>query len=240
MLSLHRTDSILTVDTIQLYDSVSQILEAKIPKSDVPDVYRRIARLYDLWALLTESKARIRCLDLADVHDGETVLEVAVGTGLLFADIVEKNPSGRNVGIDLTKAMLERARARIVKSGATNVSLSIGDAYALDCADQAFDLVVNTYMFDLLPEQDFADILAEFRRVLKPGGRVVLANMTKPDRWCQAFWEWLYTINPRLMGGCRGVLLQPYLCSAGFVEVRHETLSQLGFPSELLIGIRPM
>ena len=91
--------------------------EARLDKSKVPDTYRRIAALYDAWARLTESRARDRCLELAAIRDGESVLEVAVGTGLAFEKIIEANPSGRNEGIDLTDAMLARADARARKTG---------------------------------------------------------------------------------------------------------------------------
>ena len=55
--------------------------DAKIAKEQVSDVYSKIAPLYDLWARLTETNARDRCLELAAIQDGEDVLEVAVGTG---------------------------------------------------------------------------------------------------------------------------------------------------------------
>ena len=88
------------------------MLPARLSKDNVPHVYRRLAPAYDLWARLTETRARARCLELAAVRDGESVLEVAVGTGLGFADILSRNPTGRNDGIDLTPQMLARARAK--------------------------------------------------------------------------------------------------------------------------------
>ena len=83
------------------------ILEAKVKKNDIPKVYKTIAGGYDLWGRLTEVKARKRCLELASINDGESVLEVAVGTGLAFTEILKLNPNGRNEGFDLTKEMLE-------------------------------------------------------------------------------------------------------------------------------------
>jgi len=93
------------------------MLDAKIRKEQVPGVYTRIAPLYDTWAWLTEREARKRCLELADIQNGEDVLEVAVGTGLAFAKILEANPSGHNEGIDLTSAMLRRAERRAAHTG---------------------------------------------------------------------------------------------------------------------------
>lgn len=211
--------------------------EARLDKSKVPDTYRRIAALYDAWARLTESRARDRCLELAAIRDGESVLEVAVGTGLAFEKIIEANPSGRNEGIDLTDAMLARAEARARKTGSGNFRLSVGDAYDLEFGDDSFDVVVNNYMFDLLPEQDFPRVLSEFRRVLRPGGRLVIVNMTTGERWYNGIWSLIYSINPAVLGGCRGVSLVAHLQAAGFTGIEREYLSQATFPSEIIAAL---
>ncbi len=130
--------------------------------------------------------------------------------------------------------MLEKARARAAQSGVSGYDISVGDAYALRFPDSQFDLLMNAYMFDLLPEEDFATVLKEFKRVLKPNGRIVLVNMTKAERFYQRIWESIYHINPRWLGGCRGVLLSPALSKAGFKDVQREMVSQLGFPSEII------
>ena len=170
--------------------------DARIRQSHISDLYSKIAPGYDLWARLTESKARDRCLEIAAIENGESVLEVAVGTGLAFERILRANPSGRNEGIDLTEAMLIRAEKRAASAGIKNYHLAVGDAYALDFPDNDFDVLINNYMFDLLPEDDFPTVLAEFRRVLRPGGRLVLVNMTKGVRWYNSIWEWVYRMNP--------------------------------------------
>ena len=213
-----------------------QILSAGIKKSDVPRIYKNIASVYDIWARLAESKARDRCLELARIRDGESVLEVAVGTGLTFLEILRLNSTGQNEGIDLTEEMLNRAKEKAKNLGVFNYRLEIGDAYNLPYPDNSFDLVINNYMFDLLPEEDFSVVLVEFKRVLRPGGRLVLVNMTKPEHWYNSVWENIYRVNPAWMGGCRGVFLQPHLESVGFVDVRREFISQLTFPSEVVYG----
>ena len=212
---------------------------AKLPKERISDVYNRIAPLYDTWAWLTETKARSRCLELAAVQDGEDVLEVAVGTGLAFVKILTANPSGRNEGVDLTAAMLIRAERRAARTGLRGYHLRVGDAYDLDFPNDSFDVLVNNYMFDLLPERDFPVILEEFKRVLRPGGRLALVNMTRGARWYNGTWDRLYRINPALLGGCRGVSLMPLLQRSGFRQTKREYFSQLTFPSEVVFGIAP-
>lgn len=215
------------------------MLRARVDKAQVASIYRRIAPSYDLWAWLTERKARNRCLDLGAIRDGESVLEVAVGTGLAFERILSANPTGCNEGIDLTQAMLARALKKAARSGADNYRLRIGDAYDLDFPADSFDLLLNNYMFDLLPEEDFAVVLREFRRVLRPGGRLAMVNMTFGKRWYNGLWERIYRINPALLGGCRGVSLLPELSAGGFTQCRREYMSQFTFPSEIVTGIAP-
>lgn len=212
-------------------------MEAKLSKDDVRAAYRKVAWVYYLWSGLTESKARRRCLEVAAIKNGESVLEVAVGTGVLFEKLLKLNPAGRNEGIDLTEEMVTRARARAQKSGASDYVLKVGDAYHLENADHAFDVVLNNYLFDLIPEKDFVVVLSEFRRVLRPGGRLVLVNMTKGAGWFTTVWEWLYKTWPSLLGGCRGIELAPYVEDVGFEQVRREFISQLGFPSEVIFGV---
>lgn len=209
------------------------IQNAKLNKIEVVQVYSRIAFVYDVWGKLTESKARRRALQLANIQNGENVLEVAVGTGLAFQEIVKANPDGKNIGIDLTQAMLDKARKKLGQSK-SNYELRIGDAYDLPFETAQFDILINNYMFDLLPEADFLPVLYQFKRVLKPGGRLILINMTKGERFYEKLYEEIYRINPSQLGGCRGVLLAEPLAKAGFKNIRREMLSQLGFPSEII------
>ena len=115
-----------------------------------------------------------------------------------------------------------------------NYQVSTGDAYDLKFSNRQFDLLMNNYMFDLLPEKDFVQVLNEFKRVLKPTGRIVLVNMTRGKHFHERFWEAVYRVNPRWLGGCRGVFLSEALHKAGFTEIARETVSQFGFPSEII------
>lgn len=216
------------------------MIEAKIAKAHVPRIYRRIAPGYDAWGWLTEGKARRRCLELAAIRDGEDVLEVAVGTGLAFREILESNPTGRCEGVDLTQEMLIRAEAKAAKTGNSNYRLRIGDAYQLDFPDNSFDVLINNYMFDLLPQDDFTAVLAEFLRVLRPRGRLAMINMTVGERWYNGLWEQIYRLSPALLGGCRGILLQPFLEQCGYTHIRREFVSQFTFPSEIVTAVAPV
>lgn len=206
---------------------------AGVPPAEIPRIYTRLAPMYDFWARLTESRARE--LAVAHVRDGEHVLEVAVGTGLAFETLVHANPHGRTEGVDLTPAMLERAR-RKVRGLPGKHALSIADACALPFANASFDLVLNSYMLDLMPAAGIARVLAELRRVLRSTGRLVLVNMAEPPPRRRAAYLWLYRRAPRLLGGCRPVALTSALEQAGFTIATREIVTQLGFPSELILA----
>lgn len=216
--------------------SQPEILAAKLSKERVPEVYAERARFYDVWGKFTESKAQERSLEIANIQDGESVLEVAVGTGLIFAQLLKQNRSGWNEGVDVTEAMLNKAKERANQSGTTNYRLRIGDAYDLEFENGRFDLLINNYMFDLLPKADFPQVLAEFHRVLKPGGRLLLVNMAKGKRWYNQVWESLYKRNETSMAGCRGVSMDAPLEANGFTVTHHEYISQMTFPSEIILA----
>lgn len=147
-----------------------ETLDARLSQKDIVTLYDSISGVYDLWGTLAESRARNRAVELADIRDGQKILEVAVGTGLAFYEIVKRNRNGQNLGIDISPGMLNKAQKRLGKLGAGNYELKLGSAFQLPAEDGQFDLVVNNYMFDLIPYDQMDLILSEFRRVLKKRG----------------------------------------------------------------------
>jgi ubiquinone/menaquinone biosynthesis C-methylase UbiE len=211
----------------------SRILEAKDPDR-VPAIYSRIAPVYEIWARLAEARPRRRVLELAAVRDGEDVLEVATGTGAQLAELARRNPAGRTVGVELAEGMLRQTRQRLAAQGLQRVELHQASALAMPLEDDSFDLLVNGYMLDLLPRDDIPRAAAEFRRVLRPGGRLVLSNMTVGERRVHRVWDTLYARGINLTANCRGVLAEPVLEELGFTDVRREYMAQMGFPSEIV------
>ena len=157
-------------------------LDARIDQADIPNVYGRIARVYDMWGRLTESRAVARAIELAAIEDGQSILEVAVGTGVAFREILKRNPHGRNLGIDLSPAMLARAKARMRDLSGVDYRLEIGTAFDLPARSESVDILFNSYMFDLIPYADMNRILDEFTRVLKPEGALLAFFGTSQPR----------------------------------------------------------
>jgi ubiquinone/menaquinone biosynthesis C-methylase UbiE len=211
-----------------------RILEVKSPPDEVPRVYTRLASVYEGWARLTESAARRRVLELADPRRGDDVLEVATGTGVQLVRLAQASPEGRTVGVEPSEGMLRQTRRRLRDAGLDRVETVAASALDLPLTDESFDLVVNGYMLDLLPRDDIPRALSEFKRVLRPGGRLVLSNMTVGERRRHRVWDWAYAHGVVLTANCRGVLAAPVLAELGFVDVHREYLAQMSFPTEIV------
>ena len=211
-----------------------KILNRKFSENEVKDSYSKVAWFYDFWSWLTESKAAKKVIEIANIKDGESILEVAVGTGLVFKEILKLNPSGINKGIEISPSMLSRANKRLSKLNNSNYMLEIGNAYHLPFKDNSFDLVVNNFMMDLLPEKDFEKILSEFYRVIKPSGRAVISTMAFGQKWYNKFWHWIARKLPDLLTGCRPVSIVRNLEEVGFIIEKTEQVSQNTFPAEII------
>jgi predicted CoA-binding protein/ubiquinone/menaquinone biosynthesis C-methylase UbiE len=211
-----------------------RILDARGNREQTARIYSRLAPVYEVWARLAESRPRRRVLELAAVRDGEDVLEVATGTGVQLVALASRNRSGRTVGVELAEGMFTQTRRRLRRAGVEQLELQRASALALPFEDESFDLLVNGYMLDLLPKDEIELALAEFRRVLRPGGRVVLSNMTLGERRSHRIWDALYARGIVLTANCRGVLAAPVLEQLGFERVEREYMAQLAFPTEIV------
>jgi demethylmenaquinone methyltransferase/2-methoxy-6-polyprenyl-1,4-benzoquinol methylase len=167
-----------------------------------------------------EIEHHAEALRLANIQPGEHGLDVACGTGRGTVGLAQAvGSNGRVDALDLSEAMLGQASSKIEKFGLDDrVHFKQGNARELPYPDATFDLVYNGYMFDLIPLSGFTPILKEMARVLKPGGRLVLVNMSKPNSR-KTFFERVYEMGWAVMP-CRPVLMSPYLEPAGFQNVQ--------------------
>ncbi len=110
------------------------------------------------------------------VMPGETVLDLGCGAGtdLLIAAQMT-GPSGRAIGADMTPSMLARARASADAMGLTNVALHESLIESLPLEDESVDVVISNGVIDLIPDKDA--VFAEIDRVLRPGGRLQVADV---------------------------------------------------------------
>jgi SAM-dependent methyltransferase len=114
---------------------------------------------------------------LGRLSPGELVLDVGCGAGtdtLVAAQMV--TPEGRVTGIDMTPEMIAKARSAAAEMGATNVQFVDGDVERLPFGDESFDVVISNGVIDLIPDKDA--VFSELGRVLRPGGRIQIADVT--------------------------------------------------------------
>ena len=143
-------------------------------------MFDRIASVYDLMnSVMTAGlhhRWRARAADLAAVGAGARALDVATGTGDLAVELARRvGPAGEVVGSDFSEAMLERARDK-----APHIAFEWGNALDLPYPDASFDAATAGF-----GARNFADLhrgLAEMARVVRPGGRVVILEITTPRR----------------------------------------------------------
>jgi len=140
-------------------------------------IYRIWSPFYDLLAEKTLRPGRLRSLAVANLGAGERVCLIGVGTGndlpLLPAGVTA-------LGVDLSEAMLRRARRKLPVTGC-DIELMVGDAQALPprLTDASFDVVILNLVLCIVPEPVRA--MAEAVRVLRPGGRMVVYDKFLPD-----------------------------------------------------------
>jgi ubiquinone/menaquinone biosynthesis C-methylase UbiE len=149
----------------------------------VVEHYAKLAPKYDeRWDHYTQRtlSAAIAQIDAAlpaDRGEGGRVLDVACGTGRLEEMLLRRRPGVHIMGVDLSPDMIEVARQRVDANG--QVEWRVASADDIPVEDASFDVVTCNNAFHLIPDQHAA--LREFRRVLRPGGRLVMVD------WCREF-----------------------------------------------------
>ncbi len=186
------------------------MVDAALEKRQVKRAYALYSPIYDFLFDWIFHPGRVAAVKLLDIQPDERVLEVGIGTGL---NLPLYPPRCRLTGIDLSDKMLEKAQAKIEELGLDNVTLKVMDAAAMDFADSEFDRALATYVISAVP--DPLGVLREMRRVVKPGGTIVILNHFRSASRVMAAIEDLVSPLCTRLGWKSNLPLEPLLKEVG-------------------------
>ena len=192
--------------------AVAEVLEGRRRRSQ--EFFDRHARQWDDLArtLLPVPEYRQRLLEL--IPDAATVLEIGIGTGGLLLELAGR--AAKVIGVDHSPAMLDEARQRLAVAGIAGIELRLGEMSHLPLPDASVRCVVANMV--LHHAADPSAVLTEVRRVLFPGGLLLIADLARHEREAareQLADQWL---------GFEEVELSGWLKSAGFAAVSIERI----------------
>ncbi|WP_426625296.1 class I SAM-dependent methyltransferase [Leifsonia sp. McL0607] len=200
------------------------------------ETYRRKAAHYDVTSRLSpvpgypQRGQRLLAVRALGLHAGATVVDLACGTGLNFP-LLERaiGPDGRIVGVDLTDAMLDRARRRVEANGWGNVSLLQADAAGFDFP-AGVDAVLSTYALTQVP--GCGQVVAHAAAALTPGGHLAVLDLKLPA----ATPGWLSRLGVAVVG--TSASLDEWIARRPWEEIREAARERLAQSSwrELCFG----
>jgi len=211
-------------------------------KEEARTTYNRLSRFYDLLTVFGEKRLREQALRRLAASSGERVLEIGFGTGRALVALARAvGPAGKVSGVDISDGMMAVAHVRLARAGlAARVTLLRADAASLPLPDASFDAVFASFTLELFDTPEIPVVLKECRRVLRPGGRLVVVALSRRGGGGCALelYEWAHRALPRWVD-CRPIYVKEALCEAGFEIVSVDTDRMWGLPVETVAAVRP-
>ena len=185
-------------------------MDVVLEKRQVQRAYEFYAPVYDFVFDWIFAPGRVSAIKHLELKPDERVLEVGIGTGL---NLPLYPPAVRLTGIDLSQEMLDKAIERCEELTMPNVTLKVMDATSADFGDNEFDKAVATYTISAVP--DPVAVLREMRRVVKPGGVIVILNHFRSERRLTGWVEDLVAPVCTRLGWKSNLALTPLLTDVG-------------------------
>ena len=208
-------------------------------KAEARAAYDSMSRWYDMLAGSSEGKFVHLGLEKLAATEGEVVLEIGFGTGEALVALAQAvGASGKVYGIDISEGMLNVAQEKLEAAGlAERVELRLGDAAQLPFQDRFFKGVFMSFTLELFDTPEIPVVLAECRRVLSSGGRLVLVAMSKrgDGGLMLRLYEWVHEKLPKYVD-CRPIFVREALEEAGFRVIDSELRSMWGLPVEIMVA----
>ena len=210
-------------------------------KSETKAFYNKIAKVYDLLAEHSEEPVRQAGIDMLAASETENLLEIGFGTGHSLVAIAKAvGPHGKAYGIDISEEMLKHTRTLAEREQlADRLQLHCGDATRLPFADDSMDGIFMSFTLELFDTPEIPRVLAECKRVLQPGGRIVVVGMSNEDAHGVIFeiYEWSHCHFPNFVD-CRPIFVRRALEAAGFFIRQCEKMS-MWVPVEIVSATKP-
>ncbi len=155
---------------------------------------------------------------VADLHEGETVLDLGSGAGAdVFISAGRVGPTGRAIGLDMTDEMLDVARANAAYAGLTNVEFVKGQIEDIPLADSSVDVVISNCVVNLAGDKD--RVLVEAARVLRPGGRFAISDVIADEDMDEATRADMAQWTGCIAGALTREQFETSLAGAGLIDV---------------------
>jgi SAM-dependent methyltransferase len=155
---------------------------------------------------------------IAALRAGETVLDLGSGAGFdCFLAARQVGPQGRVIGVDMTHAMIERARANARELGVAHVEFRLGEIEQLPVADRSVDVILSNCVINLAPDK--RRVFAEAFRVLKPGGRLAIADVVNVAPLPEGLRDDVAALTGCIAGAADADDIERTLAELGFVDV---------------------
>jgi len=229
------------MNTDEQGDEQHDVMRVLQSKDETRAFYNKISKVYDLLSERTEHAVRERGLHLFAAKAGEHLLEIGCGTGHTLAALAEVvGSSGRVYGIDISDGMLHQTDRLLRQNGlADRVELLCADATTLPYESEMMDGVFMSFALELFDTPEIPKLLEQCRRVLRPGGRIVVVGMSKEAKngLVVRVFEWTHQHFPNFLD-CRPIFVRRALEAAGFAIGEFERM-HIWVPVEIVLGTRP-
>ncbi len=219
----------------------SDVLRVFQTKEQVKAFYNKIAKVYDLLAEHSEQPMREKGLAKLAVRPNERILEIGFGTGHCLVEIARlTGEKGKVYGIDLSEEMLKLAQQLLEREGvADRVELTCGDALTLPYEDGSMDGIFTSFTLELFDTPEIPQVLKEWKRVLKPGGRLSVVSLSKEGRQGIVIkaYEWTHKHFPNLID-CRPIYVREAIEEVGF-DIQEAETDHMWVPVEIVLAVKP-